>query len=134
MSKAAAIAATGVGGGGAAFGGYLIFTNGGGGSGEKGEAETADKTTTQTPEETSTLIFKDLAAFQKGSKDDVCVKEVLGTNTLDLTATSTEGSDSAILKNDQFFGTAASENVKGCLAINYEKAKEGENKLTGTFT
>lgn len=126
MSKAAAIAATGVGGGGAALGGYLIFTNGGSGSGKAEEKEQkqpeATPKTNQLLEEfkNSTVISTDCV------KDFSGLKDLKGEGATDISSTS---------KITKDFFNGATGPSKGCLKMKWDKKTytAPENGWNGTL-
>lgn len=129
MSKAGALAATGIGGGGAAIGGYYAFGRGGG----SGEATTSAEQT-QEKQDTPLLELDTLAKFKSDGSKDKCMQEIFGTTTIDFTATT--GETTTLPTETDFFKTPTTGTTKGCLTINYYKKKvEGEqDKTTGLFT
>lgn len=126
MSKAAAIAATGVGGGGAAVGGYLIFRNGG-----SGEATAEPNKTEAQEEKISNELSTTLEQF-KTAKGGSCGKYVFGDAlTLSSGGTAIDTGDNKI--QDNHF--TDSDNSKSCLVINWEKTSSSETngKWKGDF-
>lgn len=130
MSKAGALAATGIGGGGAAIGGYYAFGQGGG----SGEATTSAEQTQEKVAEAPLLELDTLAKFKSDGSKDKCMQEIFGTTTIDFTATT--GETTTLPTEADFFKTPTTGTTKGCLTINYYKKKvEGEqDKTTGLFT
>lgn len=128
MSKAGALAATGIGGGGAAVGGYYVFGRGGG----NGEATTStDKPTEQPAKLSNELTPKTLEEF-KQNKDIDCIKNYFGELDYENSAAKSISSTDKVETNHFNDG----DGEKSCLVVNWEKtdnSSQDNGKWKGNF-
>lgn len=133
MSKAAALAATGVGGGGAAVGGYLIFRNDGSGGTEKATEQTQNTPQTDLlenitqPKEATTQLT--LNTFKTSDTKNIdCHKDLFTSTAIDFSTPITPPSTLPADSDNKYFGENIADGAQGCLVINYEKKKEDGDK------